>query len=281
MGVSSTSEGAKRLFHYTNAAGLLGIVRDAALWATDPRFLNDEQETMYARGLFHSTLAAMDNPALAPDHPPHSSPAEFGQAFDEYRARLGRELESPYLSVYVTCFCESGDLLSQWRGYGSDHGYAIEFEASALEPSSEGVQGFRAELVQVNYGPEGAGDAVSAVMRGVHRDSNLGHLGTHAYFMAERVAAMLAAVKHPGFSEEKEWRLVMARGDPFGPATRFRTSSMAIIPYIEMPFPREAVVSVRVGPGQHMPLRQQGVERLLRERGWGAKVLPSTVPLRT
>jgi hypothetical protein len=41
------------------------------------------------------------------------------------------ELASPDFLVYVTCFCESTDLLSQWRAYGSDHGYAIEFSANS------------------------------------------------------------------------------------------------------------------------------------------------------
>lgn len=271
-----------RLFHYTNAAGLLGILRSSKLWATDPRFLNDAQETVYARELFTSTLASIPNPALAPHHPAHSAPEDFGPVFEDYKARIESELDSPLLAVYVTCFCESGNLLSQWRAYGSDHGYAIEFEANALAALLEGVGGAHKELVQVRYGTEGAADAVAAVMRDVFADSNLGHAGVHAHSMALEAATMLAAVKHPGFSEEKEWRLIIADEDRYGPATRFRTSSMAIIPYIEVPFPREAVVSVRVGPGQHGLVRQQGVERLVRSTaGWHVAVERSDIPLRT
>jgi hypothetical protein len=36
------------LFHYTTAAGLLGILNTANIWATDLRFLNDVQEAVYA-----------------------------------------------------------------------------------------------------------------------------------------------------------------------------------------------------------------------------------------
>jgi hypothetical protein len=270
-----------RLFHYTNAAGLLGILRDSTLWATDPRFLNDTQEAVYARELFTSTLASIANPALAPHHPAHSDSEGFGRVFDDYKALIENELDSPSFSVYVTCFCESDDLLSQWRGYGSDHGYAIGFEASALEIWREGVDDYAKELAQVRYGTEGAADVVATVMRDVHTDSNLGHAGVHAHRMAVQAAVMLAAVKHPGFSEEREWRLITAREGPHGPAMRFRTSSMAIIPYIETPFPREAVVSVRVGPGQHVDLREQGVRRLLRTLDGSAQVLCSDIPLRT
>lgn len=34
--------------------------------------------------------------------------------------------------VYGTCFCEDGNLLSQWRTYGGDVGYAIGFNALHL-----------------------------------------------------------------------------------------------------------------------------------------------------
>jgi hypothetical protein len=36
------------LYHHTNAAGLLGIVQERALWATDVQFLNDGEELIYA-----------------------------------------------------------------------------------------------------------------------------------------------------------------------------------------------------------------------------------------
>jgi hypothetical protein len=49
------------------------------------------------------------------------------------------ELASPDFLVYVTCFCESTDLLSQWRAYGSDHGYAIEFSANSPSQKAEAM----------------------------------------------------------------------------------------------------------------------------------------------
>jgi hypothetical protein len=37
-------------------------------------------------------------------------------------------------SIFVTCLCESGDLLSQWRGYaGAGYGYSLGFNTSPLE----------------------------------------------------------------------------------------------------------------------------------------------------
>jgi hypothetical protein len=48
---------------------------------------------------------------------------------------LIRQFLARRLSVFVTCFCEKGDLLSQWRAYArgaSGVGYALGFESKSL-----------------------------------------------------------------------------------------------------------------------------------------------------
>ena len=37
------------------------------------------------------------------------------------------------INIFAVCFCENGDLLSQWRGYaGGKYGYSIGFDSDAL-----------------------------------------------------------------------------------------------------------------------------------------------------
>jgi hypothetical protein len=99
--------------------------------------------------------------------------------------------------------------------------------------------------------------------------------------MAIKLTGMLAEIKHPSFREEHEWRIVaVAEGDEVD-ADGFRASTMAIVPYIEIPLPLDAIVGVRVGPGRHSELRQEGVRRLLSAIHCDAPVRCSEVPLRT
>ena len=121
------------------------------------------------------------------------------------------------------------------------------------------------------------------------KDFNFNHPGVKAELRAFQVAALLATVKDPGFSEEKEWRLYAAfdRGQQepvLAPTvykeTRFRATPMAIVPYIELRLPSDAVVTVRVGPGNSTDVREAGVRRLLKSLGLNATVLRSDVPLR-
>ena len=40
---------------------------------------------------------------------------------------------SEYSRMFIVCFCEDGDLLSQWRGYGADQGYALGFDTAHIQ----------------------------------------------------------------------------------------------------------------------------------------------------
>jgi hypothetical protein len=271
------------LFHYTTAAGLLGILGSSAFWATDLRFLNDAQEAVYARELLVHAVLSVDASALPPGHPAHDDPQSFEMEFTGYKELVAKDLLSPDFPVYVTCFCESGDLLSQWRAYGSDHGYAIEVKADALKTAVQQIPGEppEASLMQVGYGQDAAADVVSTAMRDLSKDTNLGHYGVHAHYMALHLTAMLAGVKHPGFQEEREWRVVAAFEWEMAEEVKFRSTPMAIVPYIEVPLRQDAIVSIRVGPGRHVDVREAGVRRLLRTVDRDVPVLHSEVPLRT
>src|SRR5690242_14589988 len=95
----------RTLFHYTNATGLLGIVQTGQLWATHTDYVNDKQELKYAATIVEQRFAGF-----------------IGRATEVDRFLL-EELLSKYLvlaalrqlvaDVYIVCFCERGDQLSQ------------------------------------------------------------------------------------------------------------------------------------------------------------------------
>lgn len=104
------------LFHYTDPAGMEGILKSQVLWASHAAFLNDSTELAFAR---QPLVAVLDELAEA-------SSSESVTAFLE-RGR-GSLLELPRsFEVYVVCFCQDQSLLSQWRAYGRG-GFSIGFE---------------------------------------------------------------------------------------------------------------------------------------------------------
>ena len=179
--------------------------------------------------------------------------------------------------VFVTCFCEAGDLLSQWRGYGTDHGYALGFAAEPLGDANAG------ELTPVQYGIADPTAHFASELEGAQQRT--AHPGEVAFHISEKLLPRLARVKHPSFAEEREWRLmrqvdaVTLRTEPV--VVQFRPSSLGPVPYIVNAFPSECLRGVVVGPGSHGSVRARGVREMLQYHGFAdCEVHLSDVPLR-
>jgi len=303
------------LHHYTTAAGLLGIVepvrlgalserspdmqsvsrtRSIALWATDARFLNDSAELRYAARALADKIEA-----LIPSSDPIDDETTTRIGTVAARLRAGEFIgegfeEGAVHTAYVTSFCQEGDLLSQWRGYGSSGGgYSVEFRTESLrELNSPFGQAGNDEvgylggsiLQQVVYGmDEEALD--SAAKKLVHPDQ----------YIPSMTAAVseLARFKDPAFSEENEWRLIPAAGT-YAMACRYRASPTgAIVPYIQLhrfhwDQPHDAftsasaIKSITVRPGPDTAIWRDSLLQLMQQRGFrDVEVHTSAIPFRS
>jgi hypothetical protein len=110
---------------------------------------------------------------------------------------------------------------------------------------------------------------------------DMGFPGAHADLKTREVTLpLVASVKDPVFSEEREWRIILV-GHRETEGERFRITFLGPTPYIELGFPKEAIQEVVVGPGNYADVRQVGVRRLLDSYGCGeARVSGSLAPLR-
>lgn len=147
--MKKTSEVYPKLYHYTTWEGLLGILENQTLWATNYKFLNDYSEII----LFREKLIPLIKPLVRNayeklikqrpqveqkirdnggiDQVVHHDAEGFVDA--QYSA-LGDE-------IYILSFCgphgnpkiNKNGLLSQWRGYGAGGGAALIFDTKKLE----------------------------------------------------------------------------------------------------------------------------------------------------
>ena len=142
------SEPSGPLFHYTSAAGLIGIVKDQVLWATHANYLNDTAELQIISRLLTPQISnefrqivprLVDLNAFKPGLLQNFGESLYDtEAINVCRAVM-RTIEkvSP---MYVVSFCmhDAGSeesehgLLSQWRGCGLG-GFAIEFDPVELD----------------------------------------------------------------------------------------------------------------------------------------------------
>jgi hypothetical protein len=229
------------IYHYTTISGLIGIVTSRELWASDSQFLNDGTELSYARDIFFSEVQKL---GLAP--------LEDGG----YKV-AGRSLEQ--FRMFIACFCEDGDLLSQWRGYGADQGYALGFDTEQLQALNFG------EMVPVQYGITNPTEYFAKELERARYPS--AHPGVAEWFASEQLLPRLARVKHPGFAEEREWRILkqIPAYDLKDPdiSVRFRSSSMGPIAYLVISFPSDCLREIIIGPGSHVGVRKASILNML------------------
>jgi hypothetical protein len=114
------------VYHYTDTQAFKGVIEKAALWATDFRYLNDSGELVYTWAAFVERLDQLV--AQSGDH------AEAYRAQHEaLRLLNARDLMQFDDAIFVACFSELHDEVTQWTGYGDKgRGLALGFDSERI-----------------------------------------------------------------------------------------------------------------------------------------------------
>lgn len=268
------------LFHYTTSAGLRGILTSGELRATNFAYLNDALEPLYGRYVALETLRDLRDGAST------TCEARFLDYAMEAFASSTRDTE-----LYVTCFCEDGDLLSQWRGYGDTSGrYSIQFDTARLQAEDhtfsfgQVIYSHDEQVSIVTATARAAADAILAQRSPSFEDSSdLFWRRVTALLMAH-VASDAAFFKPKAFSEEREWRAVRHVYPSDGLAAIEFDATALIRPYTSM-FQGERIGDGRILPiskiivGAHSSaiLARKSVRMLLAKLGYATIPVDSTV----
>lgn len=250
------------LWHYTGKKALESILEHRTLWATRADCMNDSSEIHHASGYLQQ---AWDG-AAALSQQGGGLPGLNTLVRVFALSKMGPEVPVQVVlkdgpMPYVTCFCGEVELLSMWRNYAGGEGYAIGFSAQDLHKLSERLRG---QLAAVHYADPWDPPNVTGTP-----DPVTGRL---------EVSPMQAAeIKHPGFVEEREYRVIVP-GDTDLPVKHRGDQTHA--PYVELPLADCGPVAVWAGPGMTRN-DIDGLKGLLAEHGWSDVLVgASDIPLR-
>jgi hypothetical protein len=267
------------LYHYTSRPGLIGILKSGSLWASDIAYMNDASEKQHGLSMLQNILA---NEFTA-------APKVHTELFR--RSALAEGPLDASATEYIVCFCADGDLLSQWRSYGSDGGCALGFHTPQLASY---------KLRRILYDKVKQADLVRSILvettkllDTVMAERNLTDatqlLPTISSFLRSILETALLAFKHDAFREEQEWRLIvpMKRDLHIG-AIEFRQSHDRIVPYLPLvpntdktagpPLP---LISLTCGPSTNRDLMRKSAHLMIERYGYEhVEVQVSDAPLR-
>jgi hypothetical protein len=122
----------EQVWHYTTVQAFEGIVTSGRMWATDVRFTNDKTEFIHARDIAKVCIDSLDATGGLSGFPASDLRNMLATAFDEGPLSPLRN------QVYLVCFSQAGDLLTQWTQYaGGGHGVSIAFDLRYIRPPKE------------------------------------------------------------------------------------------------------------------------------------------------
>jgi len=248
------------LWHYTNAAGFLGIFRSGKVWATNTDYLNDASEMRHARRLVLKVV--FDSRSNAQSREEH-------EMLNFLCECMGSEATRP---VFVTSLSAAKNELSQWRAYGAASGsFALGFNVTGLLAAIGKNTETRFNLYKCIY-DEGSSRVLcqqfvddlleafraqrAASRSGANDCQEMMDLVHEAVRLFDTLAPL---IKHPDFIAEAEWRLVSDPVDLKKRPIHLREGKTGIIPYLELTIAKDKTdprftVHTLVGPSiRHNP----------------------------
>jgi hypothetical protein len=299
------------LYHYTTADGLKGIIEQNELWATSAYFLNDSTEITYGYGVLKDV---MDDWLAKNPRPERSVTLGLARQLRRWfgEALLERSVIDP---IYLACFCEDDNLLSQWRTYGQSGGYSLGFTVPA--PDRLTGQGFKPEpniytskWVKVEYDRSEQAKKCSAILSPVlailddpDAARAIATIGDHPIVGYSRILRTIAdmlleeivSFKNEAFKVEKEWRVVVRRRELTKQGTddagttpipvHFRSSKGMLVPYVKLiptdPAKKLPTASIRSGPTLDKATAAMAICMMLLKNGFTrVRVQGSDIPVR-
>jgi hypothetical protein len=302
---------------------MLGILDTQQLWATHYKFLNDYSEIV----LFRERVIEFLRPHVMQEYRvlvsecrlANEKIAEQGGLDSVVRHDATAVVDAMYRAlsgeIYIASFCgehhedeyiNTNGLLSQWRGYGGDGGFALVFRSDQLEDLR------KKESETFDYDGIGMGDLVYSdndERFTQELSSSLAHIAnyTKELFLSMKLAKeqapnaaqfypafiqCISRYKHRGFKEENEVRIVavparhnaeylaLAREHGKTPKPekqrKFRDVRGQPVPYIELfqaPLPIERII---IGPHRDKEARASALRVKLRNTG--IEVTVSEIP---
>lgn len=249
--ITKASEVPDTVYHYTDAAGLFGMLKSGRIWATDFRFLNDRTELLHLAGHAHAIIDSK----ISDPKDDHDLP--LCKAISKYL-----RMDNPN-NFYVFSMSSEDDDLSQWRGYAREgKGFTIGISGEAINSLSESTdRNFFFSKVEYDHDKQTSliERALDDMKRQVAKQADLPDADTFALYeeagryMDGVISGRSTVSKHKSFSSEREWRLVAYRPKAADQAL-VRVSGQRLVPYIEIDLTAGGsvalpVVSIGIGPG--------------------------------
>lgn len=288
-----------RFVHYTSASVGKSIIETQRVWMRQCRCMNDFMEVQYGFELLQDAFS-------------DESGKQIVSLLDTKLAGLGSEVIDqinkwyPFMqqNTYLTCLSEHDESenehgrLSMWRAYGGTHAVAIVVNNKPFLQESDALNAWSSPVAYLapNMIKEAVQQLATQLCEKGDRLAVTDRNYVKTYFFNTIMFAMLCT-KHPGFAEEKEWRVIHC---PDMHPSRHLESCIEVVHGVPQPIYKiplkdipeegfegaslpEFIDRIIIGPSEYFGAMRRAFVALLEDKGVqdaSKKVVNSGIPLR-
>lgn len=208
--IAKVRDAKTRFVHYTSAEVAMQILTNQEVWMRNATTMNDYMEVTHGFECLRKAYDGDDGQQLK-----QTMDALFPGLSGELENRFNAWLPGLRNDTYLTCIsehCDSEDRhgrLSMWRAYGGSTGVALVLNSSVFVTESNALKAYTSpvsyldsdtfadEFRRLTNSLTGEADFVKSLEK---------ETVVHLLFNAFKFAVLCA--KHPGFHEEREWRVI-------------------------------------------------------------------------
>lgn len=275
------------IWHYTNAQGLIGILKTGRIWSTQVSCLNDSLEQRYFGS---QVLEKLRQEALANTNPDLEILFRLAD-----HALANTDFATAW--HFVACFSDVEDDLGQWRGYGGGEcGFSIGFSVSGILDALKRRPG--AWLLPSSYSEERHSFFINDLtrmaqdyfMRGINRGVPDKERWAREFIAAFSTDLDIFAslIKHPKFLGEQERRIATTLKDGEHVNLEFSQKRTLLARHLPIDITlsdgisdKLPITQIYVGPGIAQRVSQVSAGDLLKKYGYeGVEIKLSKVPYR-
>jgi hypothetical protein len=211
----------KEIAHYTSAEAGYAILKEQKFWFRNTKYMNDFSEGQWGWNLLvkayngtkdtqtKTLKAALDS--IAP------------KLSEKFKEMMNNQRHNQDWHPYISCFCEHDFLenkeddhgkLSMWRAYGRPHGVCLVFAKDVFLEGDETIDNLLTTKVRYWDQGEFKDQYYNILVNNINKHKDWDWIqhsvsSEDLLFILQKVLWFAChSIKHPGFKEEEEWRVV-------------------------------------------------------------------------
>ena len=287
------------IYHYTSPEGLLGILKSEGprLWFTRFDSLNDysEREHFYdclreycERKVRDGKMDSSFSELISNIDPVEVELFAYDQKTNERHDTHIVNYRTEHCEVYLCCFSSNSDSLAMWNYYSKSNryeGYNIGFVELERACGKEIQLGKTLKIRRVFYQDDEKQqlfDSFILPLNDYFPKASKEEQFEIRMMVREFVETYQFLFKHSSFLHENEIRAILKIPYSCKDKKCFRNSNGYIVPYVEIPVPKDSVVEITIAPMLQKEIAQKNIRELLQTYQYSEQIYVtcSDIPVR-